>query len=279
MNDKFDIVVIGGGHSGIEACFVAANMGCKTALITMNLKKMGMPSCNPSIGGTAKGHLVKEIDALGGAMAFMADIAGIHFKMLNRSKGPAVWSPRCQIDKDTYPKIVYNTLKNISNLVLIEDTAIEIIVKNDKVEAVKTISNEMIYAKAVIFSPGTFLNGKMFTGKNTTEGGRYGENPSLLISENLKRIGFEGGRLKTGTPPRILDSSIDYSKLQISPGEEPPLPFSFRTKSVNNSIVCWQTDTNEKTIILKRFEVSYVCRIKEWSSLYPSIEDKIVVFR
>ena len=280
MNDKFDIVVIGGGHSGIEACYAAANMGCKTALISMNLNKLGVPSCNPSIGGTAKGHLVKEIDALGGAMAFMADIAGIHFKMLNRSKGPAVWSPRCQIDKDTYPKIVYNTLKNVSNLVLIEDTAIEIIVKNDKVVAVKTISNEIIYAKAVIFSPGTFLNGKMFTGKNTTEGGRYGENSSILISENLKRIGFEGGRLKTGTPPRILDSSVDYSKLQISPGEEPPLPFSFRTKSVNNSIVCWQTDTNEKThdILREGFEESpmFAGRIQGIGPRYcPSIEDKI----
>ncbi len=280
MNDKFDIVVIGGGHSGIEACYAAANMGCKTALISMNLNKLGVPSCNPSIGGTAKGHLVKEIDALGGAMAFMADIAGIHFKMLNRSKGPAVWSPRCQIDKDTYPKIVYNTLKNVSNLVLIEDTAIEIIVKNDKVVAVKTISNEIIYAKAVIFSPGTFLNGKMFTGKNTTDGGRYGENSSILISENLKRIGFKGGRLKTGTPPRILDSSVDYSKLQISPGEEPPLPFSFRTKSVNNSIVCWQTDTNEKThdILREGFEESpmFAGRIQGIGPRYcPSIEDKI----
>jgi len=280
MNNKFDIIVIGGGHAGIEASYVAANMGCDTALITMNLNTLGAPSCNPSIGGTAKGHLVKEIDSLGGAMGYMADIGGIHFKMLNRSKGPAVWSPRCQIDKDTYPIIVYNTLRNVNNLTLIEDTAVEIVVKDDRVEAVKTISNEILYAKAVIFCPGTFLNGKMFTGKNTTEGGRFGENTSLLISEKLKEIGFEGGRLKTGTPPRILDSSINYSKLQQSPGEEPPLPFSYRTKEVKNSMVCWQTETNEIThnILREGFEESpmFAGRIQGVGPRYcPSIEDKI----
>ena len=145
MNNKFDIIVVGAGHAGIEASYIAAKMGCSTALITMNLRTIGAPSCNPSIGGTAKGHLVKEIDALGGAMAFVADLAGIQFKMLNRSKGPAVWSPRCQIDKNLYPKIALNVLRETKNLFLIEDTVIDITQEQGKAIGVNTISNENIY--------------------------------------------------------------------------------------------------------------------------------------
>lgn len=280
MNNKFDIIVVGAGHAGIEASYIAAKMGCSTALITMNLRTIGAPSCNPSIGGTAKGHLVKEIDALGGAMAFIADLAGIHFKMLNRSKGPAVWSPRCQIDKNLYPKIALNVLRETKNLFLIEDTVIDIIQEKGKAKGVKTISNESIFGKAIIFAPGTFLNGKMFTGKSTINGGRFNEQPSLLISEKLQNLGFEAGRLKTGTPPRIHSNSIDYSKLQISPGETPPIPFSFKTKEVKNSILCWQTETNEKThdILKEGFDESpmFTGRIEGVGPRYcPSIEDKI----
>ena len=164
IDNKFDVIVVGGGHAGIEAAFVAANMGAKVALVTMNFHTIGRPSCNPSIGGTAKGHLVKEIDALGGAMGLLADRGGILFKMLNRSKGPAVWSPRTQIDKDLYPKYALELLLKQPNLTLINGTVDEIIVEKGKIAGIKTKSNEHLQAKAVILCAGTFLNGKMFTG-------------------------------------------------------------------------------------------------------------------
>ncbi len=278
--DKFDIIVIGGGHAGIEASFVASRMGCKVALLTMNLQTIGKPSCNPSIGGTAKGHLVKEIDALGGAMGLLADKGGLSFKMLNVSKGPAVWSPRTQIDKDMYPKFALELLNAQSNLTIVDGTAIEILIKEDKVLGLVTNSNETLYAKAIILSAGTFLNGLMFTGTNTYKGGRVGEPASEKISDLLAHYGFEKGRLKTGTPPRVHADSIDYSQLSVAPGDDNPIPFSFRTDKVENSLICWGTQTSEHTheILRTGFDRSpmFTGRIQGIGPRYcPSIEDKI----
>ncbi|MFA6569784.1 MAG: tRNA uridine-5-carboxymethylaminomethyl(34) synthesis enzyme MnmG [Bacteroidota bacterium] len=281
--NKYDIIVIGAGHAGIESSFVSSVMGCKTALITMNLSTIGMPSCNPSIGGTAKGHLVKEIDALGGVMGYLADKAGIQFKMLNKSKGPAIWSPRAQIDKDLYPVCAYNLLKSTKNLTMIEGTVLEVLIKNSKVYGVKLLSNEILYSTAVVFCPGTFLNGVLYTGNETSHGGRFGEKPSEIVSDKLAQNGFEKGRLKTGTPPRILSTSIDYSKLDTHPGDLHPKPFSFRSHKVENKIMCYATETNRQThdILRTGFDRSpmFSGLILGTGPRYcPSIEDKIVRF-
>ena len=214
MNNKFDIIVIGAGHAGIEAASVAARLGANTALITTSLATICKPSCNPNIGGTAKGHLVKEIDALGGAMGFLADIAGIQFKMLNKSKGAAIWSPRAQIDKDLYPIVALDYLKTVKNLTLIEDTVNEILVNSsNSAIGCKTYKNEKLYSKAIILCAGTFLNGKIFIGQDFYSGGRKGEPAVENISEMLESLGVKKGRLKTGTPPRIDKNSIDYKEI------------------------------------------------------------------
>jgi tRNA uridine 5-carboxymethylaminomethyl modification enzyme len=280
MTNNFDIIVIGGGHAGIEASVAAAKMGMQVALLTMDLSAMGRPSCNPSIGGSAKGHLVKEIDALGGVMGFLADRAGLQFKMLNKSKGPAVWSPRTQIDKDLYPRYVYSLLSKTKGLTLLRGTADKVIIKNDAVEGIITNKSEEIKAKAVILCAGTFLKGIMHTGGKQTSGGRIGEKSAENISEILASYGLEVGRLKTGTPPRISAESIDYSKIDLALGDENPEPFSWRTSRVKNTIPCWQTSTNAATheILKTGFEESpmFTGRIKGVGPRYcPSIEDKI----
>ncbi|GAB1370658.1 tRNA uridine-5-carboxymethylaminomethyl(34) synthesis enzyme MnmG [Candidatus Kapaibacterium sp.] len=280
MKNNFDIIVIGGGHAGIEASVAAAKMGLDVALLSMELNNIGRPSCNPSIGGSAKGHIVKEIDALGGVMGFLADRAGIHFKMLNKSKGPAIWSPRAQIDKDLYPTYAKSLLLKTPNLFLIKGTAKEILIQNDKVKGIITDKNETIYSKAVILCAGTFLNGLLYTGDNITKGGRVGENASYRISDMLDYYGFERGRLKTGTPPRITAESINYSKVAIEPGDDYPEPFSFRTSEVKNRLVCYGTETNSQTheILKEGFDKSpmFTGRIKGVGPRYcPSIEDKI----
>lgn len=283
MDNQFDIIVIGGGHAGIEAANAASKMGCKTALVTMNLYTMGKPSCNPSIGGTAKGHLAKEIDALGGAIGYLADLGGIQFKTLNKSKGPAVWSPRCQIDKNLYPLYVLNFLKKLPNLSIITKTVKEILIDKDKVKGIITTDNEIIHSKAVIFCAGTFLNGIMWTGRKATPGGRFGEPAAYNITESLQKYGFESGRLKTGTPPRIHIDSIDYSKVAPAYGDDEPEPFSFRTSKVRNRILCYSTQTNSKTneILRTGFDRSpmFTGLIQGVGPRYcPSIEDKIYRF-
>ncbi len=283
MDNKFDIIVIGGGHAGIEASYVASRMGARVALVTMNKYSMGRPSCNPSVGGTAKGHLVKEIDALGGAMPILTDQAGIHFKMLNRSKGPAVWSPRAQIDKDLYPLYVLNLLSQQQNITIFEATVKQILIENDKVRGIETFDNEILLGKCVILCAGTFLNGVMWTGLRATSGGRYGEPASKYLSDLLTKYGFEVGRLKTGTPPRVWKHSIDFSKTEISPGDEPPEPFHRNTKKVKNRIVCYATGTNKTTheILATGFDRSpmFTGKIKGIGPRYcPSIEDKIYRF-
>jgi tRNA uridine 5-carboxymethylaminomethyl modification enzyme len=280
MENNFDIAVIGGGHAGLEAAFAASRMGMNVALVSMRIDNMGMPSCNPSIGGSAKGHLVKEIDALGGEMGVFADKAGISFKMLNTSKGPAVWSPRCQIDKDLYPAYVYQTILKEKNITLIQAKAEEVVVENDKVKALRFEGQGEINCKAIILSAGTFLRGVMHTGKDQTKGGRIGEQSSDKISDLLNAYGFERGRLKTGTPPRIHADSIDYSKLKVSPHDDFPEPFSHKTKAVKNRMVCWESATNKTThdILREGFADSpmFNGRIKGAGPRYcPSIEDKI----
>jgi len=279
----YDIIVIGGGHAGIEASHAAAKMGCSVALVTMNLRSIGRPSCNPSIGGTAKGHLVKEIDALGGVMGYLADRAGLQFKMLNKSKGPAIWSPRAQIDKDLYPIYAYELLYKTQNLTLIESTVSEILIENDKISGILTQNNEMIMSNAVVFCAGTFLNGLLHTGDKSTSGGRVGEPSSKYISDLLNKYGFDIGRLKTGTPPRLLSTSIDYSKIEQSYGDNPAEPFSYRTNRVNNIIMCYGTETNETThdILRTGFDRSpmFTGVIKGTGPRYcPSVEDKVARF-
>lgn len=283
MDNKFDILVIGAGHAGIEASLAAARMGMKVGLITMSLDNMGMPSCNPSIGGSAKGHLVKEIDALGGEMGFLADKGGLSFKMLNMSKGPAVWSPRCQIDKDLYPAYVSQTLHSQENLTIIKGKAEEVKLENDKVVGVVLEGDEIIHTKALILSAGTFLRGVMHTGEEKTVGGRIGEQSADKISDMLNAYGFERGRLKTGTPPRIHFDSINIEGMEVADTDPNPSPFSYRTPSVRNVLACYQTMTNEIThdILREGFERSpmFTGRIKGAGPRYcPSVEEKIFRF-
>ena len=283
MNKKYDILVIGAGHAGIEASIAPARMGLKVGLLTMSFDNMGKPSCNPSIGGTAKGHLVKELDALGGEMPYLADKAGISFKMLNTSKGPAVWSPRCQIDKDLYPLYVTETLRNIRNLSLIKAKATEILIENDAVAGLKTEDGSVLECKAIVLCAGTFLKAVMHTGLVQTKGGRIGEDTSDKISDMLNHYGFERGRLKTGTPPRVDARTIDYSNLTTADIDRKPVPFSHRTSKVRNVMVCHNSETNEKThsILEEGFDRSpmFTGNITGAGPRYcPSIEDKIFRF-
>ena len=279
----FDILVIGGGHAGIEACIASARMGSKVGLITMDFSTVGRLSCNPSIGGSAKGHLAKEIDALGGAMPRIADLSGLQFKMLNTSKGPAVWSPRSQNDKDLYPLFAQHAILTTKNLTVVNETVVEILVQKDVVIGIKTLSNEVLLAKAVILCSGTFLNAVMWTGTESTQGGRVGEQASQKISDLLTSHGLTRGRLKTGTPPRIDRWSINYSQLEPHHGDEAPAPFSLQTHSVRNQLACWATKTTSETHDLMRDGFSrspmFTGLITGAGPRYcPSIEDKIFRF-
>ena len=283
MTNSFDVIVIGGGHAGIEACIATAKMGCNTALISMSVDTIGRLSCNPSIGGSAKGHLVKEIDAIGGVMPLIADRSGLQFKMLNTSKGPAIWSPRSQNDKYLYPYYAQQILKETKNLTLIEGTVSQILCDNNTIKGI-VLQGETIYCKALILCGGTFLNGKLYTGQEVTEGGRVQEKSAIGLSDSLSTFGLEIGRLKTGTPPRIYSSSVDFSKTNIECGDDPPIPFSHKSQRVKNSIVCYSTHTNENTheILQQGFIDSpmFTGLITGRGPRYcPSIEDKIYRFQ
>ena len=280
---KFDIIVIGGGHAGIEASNIAAHLGCNVGLVSMDSRTIGRLSCNPSIGGTAKGHLVKEIDALGGIMPQLADKTGLQYKMLNKSKGPAVWSPRAQNDNVLYPQTAQEYIKKKNNITIISANITEISINNNKVEGVITEEGINISAPIVILCSGTFLKGQMFTGMVSSPGGRVGEKQAHTLSDKLSEHGLERGRLKTGTPPRIDISSIDYSKTTISPGDDTPTPFSFKTQKVKNTLVCHETSTNSITheILRTGFEQSpmFTGLIHGSGPRYcPSVEDKIARF-
>ena len=279
----FDIIVIGGGHAGIEAAAAPARMGLSVGLVSMDMHTIGRLSCNPSIGGSAKGHLAKEIDALGGLMPKIADASGLQFKMLNTSKGPAVWSPRSQNDKDLYPLFAQHALQQTRNLTLIPKMVTEILVSGDRAVGIRTESNEEIRAKAVIVCSGTFLNGVMWTGETATEGGRVGERASNKVSDLLISHGLERGRLKTGTPPRILGHSIDYTGMRPHNGDEVPQPFSIDTREVRNWLACWATETTSETheILQEGFDRSpmFTGKIQGAGPRYcPSIEDKVSRF-
>ncbi|MEJ5306233.1 MAG: tRNA uridine-5-carboxymethylaminomethyl(34) synthesis enzyme MnmG [Ignavibacteria bacterium] len=283
MKEKYDIIVIGGGHAGIEAAAAGANMGLQVALITMDKKAIGRMSCNPAVGGTAKGHLVKEIDSLGGLIGQIADKTAIQFKMLNRSKGPAVWSPRTQNDREHYSVVALQLLSEIRNLEILEGIVTKILVKNNKVQGVE-LNGIKIFSKAVIIAAGTFLNGKMFTGRTQMEGGRYGEPKVTGLTEMLQEIGFVSGRLKTGTPPRLDRKTIDFSVMEEQKGDEEPSFFSYKTTSFSlPQVSCFITYTNQKThdILRMGFVDSplFTGIIKGVGPRYcPSIEDKIYRF-
>jgi tRNA uridine 5-carboxymethylaminomethyl modification enzyme len=284
---NYDIIVIGGGHAGVEAASAGARMSCSVALITMDRYALARMSCNPAIGGTAKGHLVREIDALGGIMGKLADKTGIQFRMLNKSKGPAVWSPRCQSDRKLYSEKAYHMISATDNLEIVEESVQDIIVENGEVNGVEAISGKRILGKTVILSSGTFLNALMHTGLKATSGGRYGEQPSTGITESLVKLGFETGRLKTGTPPRLAKDTINWDILEEQPGDIIPQPFSFQTDNTNFPLLpqlsCYITHTDETVhkILEKGFHESpmFTGLINGVGPRYcPSIEDKIVRF-
>jgi tRNA uridine 5-carboxymethylaminomethyl modification enzyme len=281
---SFDVIVVGGGHAGAEAAYVCAKGGLATLLISMNLDTLGQMSCNPAIGGIAKGHMVREIDALGGLMGRVIDETGIHFKMLNRSKGPAVWAPRAQAEKKAYQNVVKWTLEATPNLSLRQDTVNSLIIENDTVIGVVTGRNHEILARAVILTTGTFLNGLIHIGEYQAKSGRIAESSAIGLSECLAHYGFALGRLKTGTPPRVLKKTIDFSKTEVQPPDEVPQPFSFATTAIlQKQIDCYITYTNAKAhqLILDNLHRApmYSGQIQSTGPRYcPSIEDKVVRF-
>ena len=281
---KFDVVVVGGGHAGIEAAYVPAKMGLKTALVTLDKRKIGLMSCNPAIGGLAKGQLVREIDALGGLMAKITDVAGIHFKMLNTSKGPAVQSPRAQADRLGYAKVARRFIEQTENLTIIEDMAVGVKIQHGQITHVILRDSGAIQTRAAIITAGTFLNGVIYIGLNKLAAGRAGELPAEGLTESLVSYGFESGRLKTGTPPRVHRDSINYEKLIAQHPDEVPTPFSFSTEKITQpQIDCYITHTNEKTheILRTGFARSplFTGMIHGKGPRYcPSIEDKIFRF-
>ena len=278
---KYDIIVVGGGHAGIEASLAAAKMGAKTLLITILAEQIGAASCNPAIGGLAKGHLVKEIDALGGQMGLTTDECGIQFRLLNESKGPAVRGSRAQIDMDRYRIYMRNLLLNTPNLQITQEIATQILTQNSKITGVKTHLDNEYSCDKLIITTGTFLNGLIHVGTNKLEAGRVGELSSKELPDSLRSLGLEMGRLKTGTCPRVLASSIDFSVLEIQDGDAEPVPFSFRTKNwTPNQLPCYIAYTNTDThdIIRSNFDRAplFTGQIEGVGPRYcPSIEDKI----
>jgi tRNA uridine 5-carboxymethylaminomethyl modification enzyme len=283
----FDVIVVGGGHAGIEAAASAAKMGCSVGLFTMDRSAIGRMSCNPCIGGSAKGHLVHEIDALGGVMGQIADRTGIQFRILNRAKGPAVWAGRCQSDRKLYSEEAGSVVQSINILKIVEDSVMEAVQENNQIVGIITGSGEHVKCKALVICSGTFLNGLMHTGMTSTKGGRYGEAPAVGLSASLEKMGFISGRLKTGTPPRLNKNTIDFSVLEEQPGDENPQPFSLRTPKALfpylPQVSCHITYTDKivHKILEKGFENSPLFRglIDGVGPRYcPSIEDKIVRF-
>ena len=281
---EYDVIVIGAGHAGCEAALASSRIGCSTLILTMNLDTIGAMSCNPAIGGLAKGQLVKEIDVLGGEMGKAIDWAGIQFRRLNTSKGPAVRSSRAQADKQKYMLYMKKILENQSNLDLKQGMAEKILVKNNTVWGVETKIGEKIKGKTIVVSPGTFLRGLIHIGFNHFPGGRMGEAAAAGLTDSLKNMGFKIGRFKTGTCPRLDKRSINFSKLKIQYGDDPPFPFSFSTKKITQrQVPCYMTYTNPQVhqIIKNSLGRSplYSGIIKATGVRYcPSIEDKIVKF-
>ena len=282
--DDFDVIVIGAGHAGCEAAYAAARMGLSTALCTMNADTIAQMSCNPAIGGVAKGHLVREIDALGGLMGLVADRAGIHFRLLNTSRGPAVWSPRAQADKVRYRREMRSTLESRSGLHIVEAEVTGLLMRGGRVAGVTLPDGRRVRGRAVIVTTGTFLNGRIHIGETQFASGRRGEPASTVLGNALRDLGFDCGRLKTGTPPRLDGRTIDFERFERQPGDAEPTPFSFRTETpLENRIDCYRTCTNPEVHALIRSNIGrsplYSGQIQGLGPRYcPSIEDKVVKF-
>ncbi|HLT65515.1 MAG TPA: FAD-dependent oxidoreductase, partial [Flavobacterium sp.] len=282
FQEQYDVIVVGAGHAGSEAAAAAANMGMKTLLITMSLQNIAQMSCNPAMGGIAKGQIVREIDALGGYSGIVSDQSAIQFKMLNMSKGPAMWSPRCQSDRMRFSEAWRMMLEGTPNLDFYQDMVNGVLIENEKVVGVRTNIGIEIKAKTVILTNGTFLNGLIHIGEKQYGGGRAGESASFGITEDLVKVGFESGRMKTGTPPRVDSRSLDYSKMEEQPGDVNPQKFSYLdvTKPLEVQKSCHMTYTSPLVHDLLRegFDRSpmFNGRIKSIGPRYcPSIEDKI----
>ncbi|WFU16976.1 tRNA uridine-5-carboxymethylaminomethyl(34) synthesis enzyme MnmG [Bradyrhizobium sp. CB3481] len=282
--DSFDVIVIGGGHAGCEAASAAARMGAKTALVTHRFSTVGAMSCNPAIGGLGKGHLVREVDALDGLMGRVADAGGIQFRMLNRRKGPAVRGPRAQADRKLYAAAMQTAIRQTANLSVVEGEADELIVSNGRVTGIRLGDGRTLSAGAVVITTGTFLRGLIHLGEKNWPAGRVGEAPAMGLSASFERAGFTLGRLKTGTPPRLDGTTIDWSAVEMQPGDDPPEPFSVMTDRITTpQIQCGITRTTPATHEVIRANVHrspmYSGQIKSSGPRYcPSIEDKIVKF-
>lgn len=284
FDEKFDVIVIGAGHAGCEAASAAARLGAQTALVTLNLDLIGQMSCNPAIGGIAKGHIVREIDALGGIMGRVIDRTGIQFRLLNRSRGPAVQAPRAQADRALYRTEMRHVLEETPNLHLRQGTVIELIVEDGHIQGVEMQDTRRLCAHAVVIATGTFLNGLVHTGRRTYTAGRAGEPASIELAECLKRLGFPVGRLKTGTPPRLDGRTIDWDNFEPQLADEHPVPFSFSTETIEQpQVTCFIGYTNEEVHNSIRSNIQesplYSGQIKGVGPRYcPSIEDKVVKF-
>ena len=288
MNNRFDVIVIGGGHAGCEAAMAASNMGSSVLLLTPDLNALAKMSCNPAVGGIAKGQIVREIDALGGYSALVTDAATVQFRMLNRSKGPAMWSPRAQCDKQLFSATWLNFLLSNCRISIYADFALDFLFENQKIKAVRTITGAIFYAKAVILTAGTFLNGRMFIGQHSFEGGRIGEKASYGISDQLASSGIPTARMKTGTPPRIDFRSVDTSRLQRQEGDSAPERFSFldvpsAVQGGGEQMDCYLLHTNARVheILRTGFDRSplFTGLIHGKGPRYcPSIEDKLRTF-
>ena len=281
MNMNVDVIVVGGGHAGIEASSAIARSGCEVLLVTLKKDQIGEMSCNPAIGGLGKGHLVKEIDALDGVMGRAIDQSGIQFRMLNKSKGPAVHGPRSQADRSLYKQSVQDILLLQQKIKIIEGFVDDIIIENQQVKGIVLENDMKIHCDSLVITTGTFLGGKIFVGEKTFEAGRVGDKSSSKLSKKIRKLGFPVGRLKTGTPPRLMKNTINWDLIELQSADQNPVPFSYLTSKIEvPQIKCGITRTTKKThdIIEKNLKKSPVFSgsIKGYGPRYcPSIEDKV----
>ena len=278
---SYDVIVCGGGHSGVEASLVSARLGCSVLMISMELEAVGRMSCNPAIGGLAKGQIVKEIDVLGGIMGFATDASGLQFKVLNKTKGKSVWSPRAQVDKRSYEKLVSLNIKKTKNIETLEGEAVEVLTRGGRVIGVTLRDKTRIYSNSVILTCGTFLSGLIHIGQKKIRAGRMGEAGAEGLTESLISLGFKSARLKTGTPPRLDKNTIDWEKTKVVYGDKRPLPFSYRTKNFSPpSVPCHTIQTNKKCkkIIEKNIRQSPMFS-GDIVGIAPPLRTKFLIFR